>query len=170
MDDSKQLQRPSNYDVWKKLKGRCISCGYLCKRIDLMTSTNYEASIEDRNYGNLLSHPESQRQTRIWCYRNIQVLYKEYLRLTNEYRSAKDNAEINFEIITRDIKCPLWFEYVPFMSPKEHFEEQKLQLLEQDRRKFESKLTGKYNRALIVLTIALLIIAVLQIVVPHYWH
>lgn len=85
-----------------------------------MTETVYEATVEARSYGNLVSHPESSRSTRIWCFVYQEPLYEEFRRLTEQYGTTRDNAEINFEIIIRDINCPKWYPYTPFMSPKEH--------------------------------------------------
>ena len=118
-----EFDRPLEYAIWKTLEGRCISCGFLCQRIDLMTETVYEATVEARSSGNLVSHPESPRGTRIWCLVYQEPLYEEFRRLTAEYGKTRDNAEINFEIITRDINCPKWYPYTPFLSPKEHLDE-----------------------------------------------
>ncbi len=87
-----------------------------------MTETVYEATVEARSYGNLVSHAESSRGTRICCLVYQEPLYEKFLRFTAEYGKARDNAEINFEIITRDINCPKWYLYTPFLSPKEHLE------------------------------------------------
>ncbi len=118
-----EFERPLELAMWRTLEGRCISCGYLCQRIDLMTETVYEATVEARSYGNLVSHPESPRQTRIWCFVYQEPLYEKFSRLTELYGKTRDNAEISFEIITRDINCPKWYPYTPFVSPKEHLEE-----------------------------------------------
>lgn len=118
-----EFDRPLEYAIWKTLEGRCISCGFLCQRIDLMTETVYEATVEARSYGNLVSHAESSRGTRICCFVYQEPLYEEFMRLTAEYGQTRDNAEINFEIITRDINCPKWYPYKPFLSPKEHRDE-----------------------------------------------
>jgi len=99
-----------------------------------MTETVYEATVEARSYGNLVSHPESSRQTRIWCLVYQEPLYEEFRRLTEQYGKTRDNAEINFEIITRDINCPKWYPYTPFMSPKEHLEKSNNSETEQKRK------------------------------------
>ena len=129
-----EYERPLNRSTWQKLKGRCISCGFLCQRIDLMTETVYEATVEARSYGNLVSHAESPRQTRIWCFLYQEPLYEEFKRLTELYAKTRDNAEINFEIITRDLNCPKWYSYTPFLSPKEHLEKVNSSEVEQKRK------------------------------------
>ena len=129
-----EFERPLDHYVWQKLEGRCISCGFLCQRIDLMTETVYEATVEARSYGNLVSHPESPRKTRIWCFLYQEQLYEEFKRLTEQYGKTRDNAEINFEIITRDINCPKWYSYTPFLSPKEHLEKLNSSEIEQKRK------------------------------------
>ena len=153
--------------MWQTLKGRCISCGYLCKRIDLLTTTVFEASAEDRSLFNLVSHPESQRSTRIWCFVYEEPLYEKFKRLTELYGKTRDNAEISGEIITRDINCPKWIPYKPFMSPKEHLEDFKENLNRQERK--------RTNYIMIGLTIALIVFAVLQLyavlasINPEHW-
>ena len=156
-----ELKKPLEHKDWQTLKGRCISCGYLCKRIDLLTDTVYEASIEDRNYGNLVSHPESQRQTIIWCFVYKEPLHEEFIRLAEFYDKPRHNSDISWEIITRDIKCPRWIPYKPFMSSKEHLEEMKIESRQWSNR------TMSIFFAVIVLTaitvgIAALIIALNQ--------
>jgi hypothetical protein len=126
--------------MWKKLEGRCISCGYLCKRIDLLTSTIYEASVEDRNNFNFLSHPESPRQTKIWCFAYKEPLYEEFERLKKLYDRKRDSAQICGQIVMRDTRCERWFPYKPFMSPKEHYERFQMMQLEQERRNFERRM------------------------------
>lgn len=136
-----EFERPLDRSAWQKLKGRCISCGFLCQRIDLMTETVYEATVEARNYGNLVSHPESPRATRIWCFVYQEPLWEEFRRLSAQYGNTRDNAEINFEIITRDINCPEWYPYTPFMSPKEHLKKLNSSEVEQKRNKTANQYT-----------------------------
>ncbi|MFC2025409.1 hypothetical protein ACFLTG_03255 [Chloroflexota bacterium] len=150
-----EFQRPLEQAVWQTLKGRCISCGYLCKRVDLLTATVFEASAEDRSYFNFVSHPESPRSTRIWCFVCKEPLYKEFERLTELYGKTRDNAEISWEIITRDINCTKWVPYQAFRSPKEHFEDFKEELNRKERK--------RTNFIMIGLTIALIVFAVLQL-------
>jgi len=177
-----EFKKPLDEAIWRELKGRCISCGYLCKRIDLLTDTVYEASVEDRSYGNLLSHPESPRKTRIWCFVCKEPLYEEFKRLTELYAKTHDNAEISWEIITRDIGCSEWYAYQPFRSPKEHFEEFKMLDLERRREEFELKLEEinrqerkRTNRVMILLAIAAVVFAAMQVyaalasINPEHW-
>ena len=177
-----EFERPLERAVWQTLEGRCISCGYLCKRIDLLTATVFEASAEDRSYFNLVSHPESPRSTRIWCFVYKETLYEEFEKLTELYGRTRDNAQISGEIITRDINCPKWISYKPFMSPKEHLEEFKMLELEQRREDFELKLEEinrqerkRTNGIMIGLTIALIIFAAMQVyaalasINPEHW-
>ena len=125
-----ELKRPLEHKDWQNLKGVCISCGYLCQRTDLLTEKLYEASVESRSHGNLVSHPDSPRSTVIWCFVCKEPLHEEFRRLTKFYDKTRDNSDISWEIITRDIKCPKWIPYTPFMSPKEHLEEMKLESLQ----------------------------------------
>ena len=162
-----EFEKPLDETIWRGLKGRCVSCGYLCKRIDLLTATVFEASTEDRSNFNLVSHPESPRSTRIWCFVYKEPLYEEFKRLTELYGKTRDNAEISREIITRDINCPKWVPYQPFRSPKEHFEDFKEELNRQERK--------RTNRIMILLTIALIVFAALQVyaalasINPEHW-
>jgi len=135
-----EFEVPLDRDVWGKLEGRCISCGFLCKRTDLSTSTIFEASVEDRKYFNFNSHPESPRQTRICCFVAGQDLFEEFTQLKKYYGNSRDSSQIHGEIVTKDIKCPKWFSYKSFMSPKEHFERLTMMQLERDRRAFEQKM------------------------------
>ena len=160
-------ERPLDEAKWRELKGRCISCGYLCKRIDLMTDTVFEASVEDRSNFSFISHPESTRGTRIWCFINKEPLFNEFVKLTNLYEQTRDNAQISGEIITRDINCPKWIAYKSFMSPKEHLEEFKEEINRRERK--------RTNRIMIGLTIALIFFALLQVyaawasINPEHW-
>lgn len=147
----KEIQRPLERDMWRNLKGRCISCGYLCKRIDLLTSTVYEASVEDRNYFNFLSHPESPRPTKIWCFVLKEPLHEEFEQLRKAYHTKKNYSEICGEIVMQDRSCEKWFFYRPFMSPKEHFKRFLMMQLERERKNFERRMENDrraFERAL----------------------
>ena len=162
-----EFERPLDEAKWRRLKGRCISCGYLCKRIDLRTSTVFEASVEDRSYFNLVSHAESPRGTNICCFVNKEPLYEEFKKLTEQYGRTRDNAQISWEIITRDINCPKWLPYKPLMTPKEHFKEFKEEINRHEHK--------RANRTMIVLSIFTIIIAAiaayasLASIYPEHW-
>ena len=150
-EPSRVPSRPLSRESWKGLKGRCISCGYLCKRVDLATSTIYEASVEDRNAFNFVSHPESNRTTRIWCFYSKESLYDEFTQLREDYKGKLNHDDICGEIILFDRKCDRWLHYKPFMSPKEHFEAFRMMQLEQERRNFERRMERdrmRFERAL----------------------
>ena len=78
-----EFRKPLDETVWRGLKGRCISCGYLGKHSRYYTEV-YEASEFDRSVFGFVSHrlpPPTPSGTEIWCFVNELPLAEEFKRL-----------------------------------------------------------------------------------------
>jgi len=157
--------------------GRCLNCGYLGKRDKDATASNcYEATIEERLMGELtkftgmpIDYSPYERQiisTRPWCFINKAQFYQEL----SDIGAGEHNIIKVKEIISKDRKCPYWYEYKAGLNPKGHYEECKMQQLENDRREFERKLTqmqidanAKVTKVGIWIGIAAIILAVAEV-------
>jgi hypothetical protein len=146
--------------------GRCINCGFLGKRDKQNTfSMCYEASDIERQTG-WLNLQVGSIATRPWCFVG-KVNFVEELQTMGVQEIQADKMG---ELLSKDRKCPSWYPWTPFRNPKEHFEELKVQQLEQARRIFELKLEKqnreerkRTNRIMICLAVAAIIFAALQV-------
>jgi len=147
-------------------KGRCISCGFLGK-LDGATGVFHEATALDRFRGDLgcVEHHEGMP----WCFRNKTAFRWDVRNLPTREDFEKVCDKLK-EDIKQDRKCPAWYPWTWGSSPKEHFEEFKMQQLENERREFELKLEEinrqerkRTNRIMIWLTIAAIIFAAMQV-------
>ena len=137
-----EFKIPINEEQWRSLEGRCISCGFLGKR-SLYWQEVYEANDHDRAHFSFITNTSplpGHSGALPCCFVNYLPLSKDFRELEKKYQGAKDNGQISMEITTRDINCPKWEYYTPFMSPKEHFDRFAMQQLESDRRAFEERL------------------------------
>ena len=158
--------------------GRCVNCGFLGKRDKNATvSACYEASAVDRLTGSLTSLGVLIA-TRPWCFVGKAFFHAELAEIgAKEYEADKVK-----ELIEKDRNCSSWYKWTEFISPKEHFEELKMEELEQRRRKFEfelfnmnKKITDNSNRVMIWLAVCAIIFAAAEVffavavINPDHW-
>ena len=128
--------------------GRCVNCGFLGKlrsQIDAETFV-YEATRYNRETGTFYrysGHPEPRDiSTQITCFRNAANLQKELVDALamDGQRDRNAENEPTLTLIKKPRKCKSWYLWTEHRSPKEHFEEFKMQQLEKERREFDLKL------------------------------
>ena len=82
--------------------------------------------------------------TYIVCFRNVTNLRTELARELAKYEKPEDisfwEKDYTCRIIEKPRKCKSWYPWTEYLTPKEHFEEYKMEQLEYNRRKFEAML------------------------------
>jgi hypothetical protein len=117
-------------------QGRCINCGFLCKRsIDSTKPGCYTATTENRTTGTLTDYIGVYK-TIPCCFRNQFNIYS--VLDTDSYTPIQ--SEKVFEFINESKNCQYWYPFTEFVSPNEHFEELKMMQLEQQRKEFEQQM------------------------------
>ncbi len=158
--------------------GRCVNCGFLGKlrrQIDAETFV-YEATRYNRETGTLYRYSgwpnPGDIPTQPTCFRNAANLQKELvdaLAMAGQKGRAVEN-EYTLAVIEKTRECESWYPWTEYRNPKDHFEEFKMQQLENDRRQFERKLTqmqiganAKVSKVGIWIGIAAIILAVAEV-------
>lgn len=139
-----------------ELRGRCISCGYLCRRnISQVSPGEHFIETEDRlrSDGELFAslqgmHPYIQNQrTFPFCFAGIADFQSELAAEPAADIDGVSRAEpdalvatklILSQLIKRDRQCDHWTRYHPGFGPREHFAYQQAERLEAGRRRFET--------------------------------
>lgn len=161
-------------------QGKCVNCGFLCKRPQPAYYLGYchEADTDTRQNGNFSQHliaineigmadgyieKHQYVSTFPWCFVGKVNFLEEITNPQTQFDKMR-------EITLRERNCPSWYPWTEFLSPKEHFEEFKMQQLEKERREFELKLEEinrqerkRTDRVMIWLTIAAVLFAALQV-------
>ena len=121
--------------------GRCINCGFLGKRSPQFDEVCFHASGKDRLSGifsrhhTLMGGETSLTDTIPWCF----VGKGDFLKELGGIQATVFTDKVR-EVIERDRKCPSWYPWREFASPKEHFEESMVLAMEQRREEFEQKM------------------------------
>lgn len=128
--------------IWREeLYGtrRCVNCGFLGKRSPQFDEVCFHASGKDRisgifNRHHTLAGGETNLTDTIpWCF----VGKGDFLKELGDIKATVIQADKVREIIEKDRKCPSWYPWREFASPKEHFEESMMLAMEDRREKFE---------------------------------
>jgi hypothetical protein len=145
--------------------GRCINCGFLCKRRTVVDAESivYTATSYDRENGTFYRHsgwPEHRDMpTQPACFRNIANLQKELvdaLALSEQKGRDAENT-LTLEIIKKSRECKIWYPWTELLNPKEHLDN-----LKEEQNRKDRKYTDRIMRWL---TIALVFFALVQIFV-----
>ncbi len=121
--------------------GRCVNCGFLSKRSPQFDEMCFHASKKDRISGvfsqhhTLLGGKTSLRDTIPWCF----VGKADFLKELGGIKATVFTDKV-LGVIERDRKCPSWYPWREFASPKEHFEESMMIAMEKRREKFEQQM------------------------------
>jgi hypothetical protein len=129
-------------------KGRCINCGFLAKHATGKdrrgpTPAYFEIEVSDRDSGQVWSHVAEhgmgEIQTEPMCFRRAAAIREE---IDNNIKGgdARDARAAAKEICSKDRNCRSWYGYIPGLSPKDHFDQMNMQLLENSRREWEMRL------------------------------
>jgi hypothetical protein len=123
------------------LKGRCISCGFLAKRSIDPTPSYYEIEQSERDTGHVWQHHGAETgiyiQTEPECFRHVASIRGEIQQIPD---NNADKSAAAKRVFSKDRECEYWYPYTLGLTPKEHLEEVKMQLLENSRRDFELRL------------------------------
>ena len=151
-------------------EGRCISCGFLakvCARPHVEgVFGHYEVSGDERQEPSTASSMALRAGTFVSGVRTDLVCFRQRSEFgdrlaTGTLEQSLRNAEFRERLATRG--CAEWIKYVPDFSPKDHMTEQRIRLLEDDRKSFEKALASSGKR----LTWAAIIIGVAQVVAAY---
>jgi len=122
-------------------KGRCIGCGFLCRRdiVNAHLSNLTEITRSDRNNHKFFhftwrNDPE--------CFRGVPIRAEISVatRRTLYGPRPKDDAEADgiqedtYRVLSKDRHCRLWHPYTEGLSPAAHLEDFKMQQLENNHR------------------------------------
>jgi hypothetical protein len=126
-------------------KGRCINCGFLAKRTRpdpsrrASTPKYYEVEIEARNNGDVWSYVQDSRLAAIGT---EPFCFKQAAQITDEIHSivGRNDRTAARDVFAKDRNCKSWYRYNPGLSPKDHFDQMNMELLENSRREFEVRL------------------------------
>lgn len=143
-------------------KGRCRSCGFLAKHSLFARSPRprfHEIEAGERrsaNHVSIFTYPATvgtrmlNVEAEVVCFVHEYDLMEELPNVSRgELKDATElqRAEVAVEVIAKDRHCQAWYPYTPGFGPSEHYEELKMQRLEQDRRTFEMQLAAMGERA-----------------------
>lgn len=120
-------------------QGKCINCGYLGKSDNTLGQECHTAKADERTIGNLAHHIVPgivSLDTVPRCFITKANLKNEVEQLGSQSKGVSPTLVI----IEKDRNCPSWYPWTEYFSPKEHFEEFKMQQLEDNRRAFEERL------------------------------
>ena len=124
--------------------GRCINCGFLSKRrVDKPIREFHEATGVDRANGSLWT-VENPFDAMPWCFMRV----GQFVRETEPYIADKEKDRSKpvpmaeweramRQIIGADRNCQSFYPWQEGLLPQEHYEELRMQQLEDSRRKFE---------------------------------
>ncbi len=118
--------------------GRCVNCGFLGKRSPRFDEKCFHASEKDRISGRLNQHTTLEGNvgtftTIPWCY----VGKADFQTELGGIAATAFQPDKMREIIEEDRKCPSWYPWREFATPKEHFEESMMLAMEKRREEFE---------------------------------
>ena len=145
--------------------GRCVNCGFLGKlrtQVDA-ESIVYSALRYDRETGTLNRHsgwPDNRDiPAQPTCFRNVTDLQQELTEELNKLgkQDTDSKKEQTLELIKKARDCKFWYPWTEYKSPKEHYEELNMALLEKTRK--------RTNKIMIFLTAALVLFALMQLYV-----
>ena len=135
-------------------KGRCITCGFLCRRdlINTHLSAYYEITKENREGARFFSIYEHHAPS---CFRGAAQILDEIQAITGVYgipraendESVAAQSSAASAVVHQNRQCPSWFAYTPGLGPKEHLEEFRIQQIEDDRKAFEMRLFEKEQQS-----------------------
>ena len=126
----------------EKDAGRCVNCGFLCKRRTVIDAESiiYEATSYDRKKGTFYRHsgwPDRRDiPTQPACFRNAAHLQKELvdaLTVAGQQDREAENKH-TLAIIGNTRKCKSWYQWTECSSPKEHLEDMKIEQLQRFNR------------------------------------
>lgn len=120
----------------KEERGRCISCGFLSRRVlvpEVLKPTYYEVNERDRRQGLVLTLGETRVD--MACYRGEYPLQMEYIQELVKIDNRKE--AISYVLGKRRGRrgCARWFGYVPDMGPPEHLQEVRVAQLQKTARR-----------------------------------
>ncbi len=136
--------------IWRQERygtGRCVNCGYLGKRSTKLAEKCFYADQKDRSFGRFNKHETldgglTSLSTIPWCSVGKADLYAE---LTDMGANVHQVHKVR-EVIEKDRKCPSWYPWREFASPKEHFEESMMLAMEKRREEFEERIERDRRR------------------------
>ena len=101
----------------------------------------YEVDSYSRSTGRVWSQVQDPLvgaiRTEPFCFRNVTDIKGEI----DARRDKGDNeCQVALAVIEENRNCASWYPYNPGLSSKDHFDQMKLELLEQSRREFELRL------------------------------
>jgi hypothetical protein len=148
-------------------KGKCETCGFLSKHPiagshSLPAPRFYEIERHERcpignpeeTYRRLfVYHPDlaayKSCKTDLFCFVGEADLMEDIQKIP-DYDNPKSWAELSsvaVRVIAFDRHCHAWYPYTPGFSPREHYEELRMQQLEIDRRAFDLRLSEMNRKA-----------------------
>jgi hypothetical protein len=127
--------------------GRCINCGFLAKRVLLdqrrraITPSYHEVGWDGREEGYVWECVQDPFVGPVgaepFCFTHAADLIPEIGSARGELGNELKAAQ---KVFAKDRHCNSWYRYNPGLSPKEHFEQMNMELLERSRREFEERL------------------------------
>ena len=145
-EDWLRIGKPPEY--LEEDRGRCVSCGFLAKRVMPTGSSTpmfYEFDEVGRQLGKgFIEEPWHSPETKIVtvpaCIRGAANLLGE---CGAEHASGADLDDSTKRVINRDRNCPKWYPYTPGLDPVRHLEEFRRLEIEQRREEFEERMENE---------------------------
>jgi ribosomal protein S6E (S10) len=159
-------------------RGRCINCGFLSKKDKANHDEDmHRVSVGERRSGQIrgrkIAHSVGSGLTEItnfapFCSKRIisMVQLAEALPGFQETEQGEYHVwEGLSPLFGEDRHCPLWWPYREDLSPKEHLEEYRMRLLEDERRDYEAKTERSRRRFELILFGVAITAAIAQVVI-----
>jgi len=131
-------------------EGRCVNCGLLGRRAinvqsgaPAITPAYYEADNYQRQNGDVFSQFQSPGtanniRTDPFCFLGAADIMQE-IGAASEKGTSGLRAKAK-EVFAKSRNCKSWYRYNPGLSPKDHFDQMNMELLEKSRREWEMRL------------------------------
>jgi hypothetical protein len=159
-------------------KGCCINCGFLAKRdITLHNEDVRRVTVGERMAGKTrclrVSHPAGTPEMETenfapYCAKRVVDLVGEAKAL--DTYGEENEGQYHYwtglsPLYRKDRNCPLWYPWREDLSPKEHLEEYRMRLLEEQRRAYEKRIEGERRRFELILFGVAIVAAASEVVV-----